>query len=102
MLNKIIKNRNKKKVQSKFETWKYNVCRLKEQEQVHKLKKVHFYNTGLRELKSVVSIKNKMKNIKNHVTFIGSDYIKNEIVLYKEYYGVNKLPKFVCIVKCVT
>ena len=38
MLIIIIKKTNTNKVQSKFETWKYNVCRLKEQEQVHKLK----------------------------------------------------------------
>ena len=63
MLNKIIKKSNKKKVQNKFEIWKYIVCRVKEQEEVHKLKKVHFYNTVLRELKSVVSLKNTIKNI---------------------------------------
>ena len=36
MLIKRIKNTNTKKVQNKFETWKYKVCRLKQQEQVHK------------------------------------------------------------------
>ena len=47
MLIKIIKNRNTKTVQNKFEIWKYNVCCLIEQEKVHQTKKVHFYNTVL-------------------------------------------------------
>ena len=57
-------------------------------------------------MKSVVSILNinKQYNInsvkrclipKKHITFVGSDYIKSEIEMYKQYYDVNKLPKFV-------
>ena len=45
MLIKIIKNTNSKNVQSKFETWKYKVVRIKQQEQVHKTKKIQFHNT---------------------------------------------------------
>ena len=109
MLIKIIKNTNTKKVQNKSEIWKYKVRREQQQEQLHKTRNC----TVLRELKSVATNKNTNKQYnnnnynynynnnyrilvpKNHVTFIGSDYIKDEIVSYKEHYGVNKLPNFV-------
>ena len=111
MLIKIIKNTNTKKVQNKSEIWKYKVRREQQQEQLHKTRNC----TVLRELKSVVTNKQHNNNNytynynyndnynnnyrilvpKNHVTFIGSDYIKDEIVSYKEHYNVNKLPNFV-------
>ena len=61
---------------------------------LHLLEHKYIYNTVLQELKRVVG-KKKQYIPKNQITFIGSDYIKTEIDMYKQYYNVNKLPKFV-------
>ena len=70
-----------KNVQSKFKTWKYKVVRIKQEEQVNKIKKIEFYRTVLRELKSVVIINNPYTsdNVKRILNQYTSDHVKKKI-----------------------
>ena len=86
--------KNKRSKILNTERYYFNVLYNNALHRLYLLEQKHIYNTVLQELTHVLG-KKKQYIPKNQITFIGSDYIKTEIDMYKQYYNVNKLPKFV-------